>query len=228
MRARGRRHRARRCATARDEIDLVLPYRALLRGDTAPPATWSRPCARPCARRPLLKVILETGELADPRRRSRDASRLAIAAGADFIKTSTGKSPVSATPEAAETMLHGDPREPAGRSASRSSGGIRTLADAATYLALADRIMGPGWASPATFRLGASSLLDALMAAPRGCRQPERDCHEAAAGDHPRASATAATLDAAEIAAFIAGPDRRRASARARPRPSPWRCSSAA
>ena len=112
--------------------------------------------------RALLKVILETGEIGYLPQ-VRDASRLAIAAGADFIKTSTGKVAVNATPEAARVMLgviatdnHDIGFKPAG--------GIRTVADAAAYLALADHIVGPDWADPRHFRFGASGLLDAILA----------------------------------------------------------------
>ncbi len=145
-----------------EEIDLVLPYRALLRGDAAAAramvAAVRAACGPAC-----LKVILETGTLAEAGTIAA-ASRVALEAGADFIKTSTGKSPVSATPEAAETMLAAirTSGRPAGL---KVSGGLRSVADAATYLALADRLMGPGWASPATMRLGASSLYGALTAA---------------------------------------------------------------
>ncbi len=118
----------------------------------------------------LLKVILETGRLPDAAA-IRRAADIAIANGADFIKTSTGKTPVSATPEAARVML--EAIKASGRPVGlKPSGGIRTLADAATYLALADEMMGPGWASPATFRFGASglhqTLLDALNGTPAG------------------------------------------------------------
>lgn len=147
------------------EIDLVLPYRALLRGDAdaarAMVAAVREVCPKTC-----LKVILETGELGT-REAVAAASRLALGAGADFIKTSTGKSPVSATPEAAEIML--DAIREAGRGGLKVSGGLRTPADAAVYLALADRILGPDWARPATFRLGASGLFSVLAAA-RGDR----------------------------------------------------------
>jgi deoxyribose-phosphate aldolase len=92
------------------------------------------------------------------------ASRLAIAAGADFLKTSTGKIAVSATPEAAGTMLAEIAR--AGRPVGfKAAGGIRTLADAALYLRLAEEAMGAGWATRDTFRIGASSLHAALVAA---------------------------------------------------------------
>ena len=94
----------------------------------------------------------------------RDAARLAIDHGADFIKTSTGKTYVSATISATVMILD------AIRSGDRKvgikpSGGIGTLADAARYLAVADEMMGPDWVTPATFRFGASGLLDALETA---------------------------------------------------------------
>ncbi|MCJ2120511.1 deoxyribose-phosphate aldolase [Methylobacterium sp. J-001] len=145
-----------------DEIDLVLPYRAFLRGD-AETARDMVEAVRDTCGAAILKVILETGELADPDV-IRRAGRLALEAGADFLKTSTGKSPVSATPEAAEAMLI-EIQASARPAGLKISGGLRSVADAATYLALADRIMGPGWVGPKTFRLGASSLFGALMQA---------------------------------------------------------------
>ena len=113
-----------------------------------------------------MKVIIETGELPDRAAVDR-AAHFAIANGADFVKTSTGKTPVSATPEAAEIVL--EAIEVSGRPVGfKASGGIRTLADARAYLELADEIMGAGWATPATFRFGASGLLDALEAVVAG------------------------------------------------------------
>ena len=110
-----------------------------------------------------MKVIIETGELPDRSAIDR-AAMLAIECGADFVKSSTGKTPVSATPEAVEIIL--EAIAVSGRPVGcKPSGGIRTLADARTYLDLADSIMGAGWATPATFRLGASTLLDALQSA---------------------------------------------------------------
>lgn len=143
------------------EIDLVLPYRAFLRGDAAAARALVE-AVREAAPKACLKVILETGALGSTDMIAA-AGRLAFAGGADFLKTSTGKSAVSATPEAADGIL-GVIRE-AGRGGLKVSGGLRTVADAGTYLALADRIMGPGWATPATLRLGASSLFPVLMAA---------------------------------------------------------------
>lgn len=146
-----------------DEIDLVLPYRALMAGDVAAAermiaavrALFPPPPVR-------LKVILETGRLADPAL-IRQAADLAIAAGADFIKTSTGKVDVNAMPEAAEIMLQAiwDAGRPCGF---KAAGGIRTTQEAGRYLDIADRILGPDWAAPATFRFGASGLLDDLLA----------------------------------------------------------------
>ena len=150
-----------------DEIDLVIPYEKLRDqvdgdGDRAvvhlvAKVKESLPAGR------LLKVILETGELRDQVLVER-AARLAVASGADFIKTSTGKTPVSATPEAVETMLtvlRESPRIDR-RVGIKPSGGIRSVAEAAGYLAIADRIMGPDWVTPETFRFGASGLLDAV------------------------------------------------------------------
>jgi deoxyribose-phosphate aldolase len=146
-----------------DEIDLVMPWRALLRGDPALPRAMIEAVAQCLPSGHRLKVIIESGELNDPAFID-TASRIAIAAGAHFIKTSTGKTPISATPAAARVMLKAikDMGKPVGF---KASGGIRTLADAQVYLDIADEIMGPDWATPDTFRFGASGLLDALLAA---------------------------------------------------------------
>lgn len=148
-----------------DEIDLVLPYRALLAGDRVRPALMVaavRQAVISGAGR-TLKVILETGELIDAAL-IRVAAEIAIRNGADFIKTSTGKTPVSATLAATGVMLHAihdlDPAV-----GLKPSGGIRTLAEASAHLAQADKIMGRSWASASTFRFGASGLLTALEAA---------------------------------------------------------------
>lgn len=145
------------------EIDLVMPYRAFLRGEAGLALDMIAAVREVCDRGRLLKVILETG-LMPGIGAVAQASLLALGAGADFLKTSTGKSPVSATPEAAEAMLLAirDHGRPAGL---KVSGGLRTVADAGRYLALADRVMGPGWVRPDTLRLGASSLHGRLAAA---------------------------------------------------------------
>jgi deoxyribose-phosphate aldolase len=145
-----------------DEIDVVLPYRSWLAGDERRAADVIDG-VRDAARDARMKVILETGALPDDAAIER-AARFAIEHGADFIKTSTGKIEISATPEAAKTMLRviAETDRPVGI---KPSGGIRTIADAALYLALADDIMGTDWASPSTFRFGASGVLDTLVAA---------------------------------------------------------------
>lgn len=148
-----------------DEIDLVLPYRRFAEGDEAAAremieAIASLVHARTgrVGRRGELKVILETGELVDDDLITR-ASALAIESGADFIKSSTGKTDVSATLGALSCMI--DAVEKADRTIGlKPSGGIRTVAEAMEYLEVVDRRLGPEWATPATFRFGASSLLD--------------------------------------------------------------------
>lgn len=149
-----------------DEIDLVMPYGALKQGDEATAAAMLVAVRTATQDKALLKVIIETGELGDPEL-IRKASDMALTSGADFIKTSTGKVAVNATPEAAEIMIQaihdfGPQVKPIGF---KPAGGVKTTEDAAIYLAIADRIMGPDWVSPRTFRFGASSVLGDLLAA---------------------------------------------------------------
>ena len=149
-------------AEGADEIDMVLPYRAFAEGradaaakllDAARREAWGR----------TLKVILETGMLREPGL-IRRAADLAIGEGADFIKTSTGKVDVNATPEAARIML--DAIAASGRPVGfKAAGGVRSVADARRYLELVDEVMGSGWATPETVRFRASGLLAALMMA---------------------------------------------------------------
>ncbi|MCB5201631.1 deoxyribose-phosphate aldolase [Neorhizobium sp. T786] len=148
-----------------DEIDLVIPYEAFLAGNEAA-VTEMVSAVRDACPNACLKVILETGELKDSARISR-ASELAIEAGADFIKTSTGKVSVNATLEAADIMLRAI-RDSRKRIGFKPAGGIGTVADADLYLRLAETIMGSDWIMPSTFRFGASSLLDDIMAALSG------------------------------------------------------------
>jgi deoxyribose-phosphate aldolase len=149
-----------------DEIDFVMPYSAFLAGDEAVAGEMIQALKDALEPRHRLKVILDTGACPDQDAVLR-ASRLAIAHGADFIKTSTGKTSVSATPEAVATMLNAirEAERPVGI---KPSGGIRTVADASRYLSLADTMMSPDWASPSTFRFGASGLLDAVIDALEG------------------------------------------------------------
>lgn len=141
------------------EIDLVLPWRALRDGDAGSAAALLR-AVRRAARGLRLKLILETGELREPAL-IEAAARLGLAEGADFLKTSTGKTPVGATPEAAAVMLRTIAADAAacGTVGFKAAGGIRTLADAAVYLDLVERHLGAAALAPRRFRIGASALL---------------------------------------------------------------------
>lgn len=148
-----------------DEVDVVFPYRALMAGDNNVGTALVEKCKAVCAEaNVLLKVIIETGELKQAAL-IRQASEIAITAGADFIKTSTGKVAVNATLASAEIMLSvirdlgvGD------RVGFKPAGGVRTTEDAAEFLQLAERIMGKEWVIPRHFRFGASGLLANLLA----------------------------------------------------------------
>jgi len=152
-----------------DEIDVVLPYRAYLEGrrqqSIAVLEAVCTLCHEQARDRAQVKVILETGRLKDSAI-ILAASRDAIDAGVDFLKTSTGKTETNATLDACVAMLQAidENTERGGRTVGlKVSGGIRDTLDAARYLALADAAMGGHWATPATFRFGASSVLDALL-----------------------------------------------------------------
>ncbi|MFT4183746.1 MAG: deoxyribose-phosphate aldolase [Rhizobium sp.] len=148
-------------ADGADEIDLVIPYRALLQGNEQAVTDMVTAVKAECTGPVILKTILETGELKDVALIQR-ASELAIDAGSDFIKTSTGKVAVNATLEAADIMLRAI-RASGRKVGFKPAGGIGSVADAALYLSLAETIMAPDWAMPSTFRFGASSLLDDIL-----------------------------------------------------------------
>jgi deoxyribose-phosphate aldolase len=148
-------------ADGADEIDMVVPWRALKAGD-ADAVTRAVEVVKEACGPATLKAILETGELTDSALIGL-AAEYALEGSADFLKTSTGKVPVNATPEAAEILLAAIARH-GGTAGFKAAGGVRTVTDAGTYLARADRIMGAGWAGPKHFRIGASGLLDALIA----------------------------------------------------------------
>ncbi|MGL4734987.1 MAG: deoxyribose-phosphate aldolase [Enterovibrio sp.] len=146
-----------------DEVDVVFPYRALMRGDEACGMELVRRCKEACGAQVLLKVIIETGELKSAELITR-ASQIAIEAGADFIKTSTGKVPVNATLGSARIMLGVIKQmNVAEKVGFKPAGGVKTAQDAAQYLALAEEILGAQWIDSRHFRFGASSLLDNLL-----------------------------------------------------------------
>ena len=148
-----------------DEIDMVL-NRSLFLGGRYAQAFEEIVAARDAAGSAHLKVILETGELGSYDR-VRQASMLAMAAGADFIKTSTGKIAVSATLPVALCMMEAarDFHRDTGRMVGiKVAGGVRTAKQAIQNLVLLHETLGSGWMTPDLFRIGASSLLnDVLM-----------------------------------------------------------------
>lgn len=159
-------------AAGADEIDMVIDRGAFLSGRYRLVYDEIVAVKAACARSEAagggsahLKVILETGELStyDNVRR---ASWLAMLAGADFIKTSTGKVAVNATLPVTLVMLQAvrDFREATGRQVGvKPAGGIRTTKDAMKYLVLVNETAGTDWLDPDWFRLGASSLLNDLL-----------------------------------------------------------------
>jgi deoxyribose-phosphate aldolase len=145
-----------------DEVDLVFPYKALMTGNIDIGFDMVKVCKQACGEVAKLKVIIETGELKSAEL-IKLASEISINAGADFIKTSTGKVAVSATPEAAKIMLEVIKHKNI-NVGFKPAGGVRNAEDAAVYLDLADKILGEEWADNNHFRFGASSLLSSLLA----------------------------------------------------------------
>jgi deoxyribose-phosphate aldolase len=152
-------------AAGADEIDMVIDRGAFLAGRYLDVFDEIVAVREACADRAHLKVILETGELVtlDNVRR---AAYLALLAGGDFVKTSTGKVSPAATPPVAVVLLEavrdffattGD------RRGVKLAGGIRTAKDAIRYLVLVKEIAGDEWLDPDRFRFGASSLLNDLL-----------------------------------------------------------------
>ena len=141
-----------------NEVDVVLPYRALQKGQAGECAEFLSEVRHAC--QPLiLKVIIESGELATPPLIV-EATRLSLMAGADFVKTSTGKSKVSATPEAAALMLREISTSGLSAAGFKASGGIRSVADAAVYVQLVQQALGEGALNARRLRFGASGLLN--------------------------------------------------------------------
>ena len=147
-----------------DEIDMVIDRGAFLAGRYGQVYEEIRAVREACGGAHL-KVILETGELATLDNVAR-ASWLAMLAGADFIKTSTGKVSPASEPTVALVMLAAvrDFEQVSGRRVGvKVAGGIRTAKDAIRYLVLVNETAGPGWLTPSLFRIGASSLLNDLL-----------------------------------------------------------------
>ena len=146
-----------------DEVDVVFPYRALMAGNAEVGFELVKQCKAACGDNALLKVIIETGEL-KTEALIKQASEICINAGANFIKTSTGKVPVNATPEYAEIMLNVIKDMGVAKTVGfKPAGGVRTAEDAQQYLAMANTILGDEWADSRHYRFGASSLLANLL-----------------------------------------------------------------
>ena len=149
------------------EVDVVIPYRDLA----------SAPALLAAVRREcqglVLKVIIETGEI-DDEAQVLQACRIALDAGADFLKTSTGKRPVAATPAAARLLLAAISTDSGAcaRVGFKPAGGIRTVTEAALYMQLTADMLGPGAVTPARFRIGASGLLNDIEAVLSGAARP--------------------------------------------------------
>ncbi len=144
-----------------DEVDVVFPYKALLAGDEKIGYELVCACKAACPEHVLLKVIIESGEL-KTEALIKLASETSIKAGADFIKTSTGKVAVNATPTTAKIMLNVI-KSLDTRVGFKPAGGVKNAEDAAVYLDLADSILGEKWVNRRKFRFGASSLLTNLL-----------------------------------------------------------------
>ena len=157
-----------------DEVDIVLALNSFLAGDYASAsdeivqmkkAIDAEAAAQ--GRKVVLKVILETGLLVTPERIA-EASFLAMEAGADFIKTSTGKVDVNATPMAASVMCECISKyyQATGRKVGfKAAGGISTAKDAVCYYYIVKTILGAEWLQKDLFRFGVSRLGNSLMGA---------------------------------------------------------------
>ncbi len=156
-------------AAGADEIDMVIDRGAFLTGRylavLEEVLAVREACSRPDGTAAHLKVILETGEL-ETYDAVRRASWLTMLAGADFVKTSTGKVSPAATLPVTLVMLQAvrDFRAATGRVVGvKAAGGIRTTKDALRYLVTVNEVAGQDWLTPDLFRFGASSLLNDLL-----------------------------------------------------------------
>jgi deoxyribose-phosphate aldolase len=142
-----------------DEVDVVAPWRSVLQGDDEALARLVAATKDACGDR-TLKVILETGSHPDPLT-TRAMADAALSAGAFFLKTSTGKFGPGADLGSARVLL--EAVRDYGKGGVKVSGGVRTAEQADDYMRLAAAILGEDAVTPERFRIGASSLLDALL-----------------------------------------------------------------
>ena len=148
-----------------DEVDIVMNVGKMLTGEYDEAAAEVEVLRNEAGEETILKVIIESGALKTPDL-IRKASLLSMFAGADFVKTSTGKIDVAATPEAAVVMCHAirDYYEKTGRKVGfKAAGGVRTAEDAALYYTIVEDILGEEWLTTDLFRIGASSAANNLL-----------------------------------------------------------------
>jgi deoxyribose-phosphate aldolase len=153
-----------------DEVDVVITIGEMLDGEYDRMASTLEILREEVGENAVLKVIIESGALKTPEL-IRTASLLSMFAGADFVKTSTGKIDVAATPEAAVVMCHAvrDYYEKTGRKVGfKVAGGVRNAKDSALYYTIVEEILGAEWLTPSLFRIGASSLANNLLSTIEG------------------------------------------------------------
>ena len=153
-----------------DEVDIVLNVGRMLTGEYDEAANEVEVIRAETDPEVVLKVIIESGALKTPEL-IRKASLLSMFAGADFVKTSTGKIDVAATPEAAVVMCHAirDYYEKTGRKVGfKAAGRVRTPQDAVLYYTIVREILGEEWCTTDLFRIGASSAANNLLSAIEG------------------------------------------------------------
>jgi deoxyribose-phosphate aldolase len=147
-----------------DEIDIVIPLGAFMNGDDNFVVEDIREIKEEIGDI-TLKVIIESGVLADYDKIFK-ASMIAMDAGADFIKTSTGKASVSATPEAAYVMCRAISdyyAETGIKVGFKAAGGISSASDAVLYYHIVNHCLGPEWLNNSLFRIGASKLANSIL-----------------------------------------------------------------
>ena len=150
-----------------DEVDIVLNVGKMLTGAYDEAAAEVETIRSEMDSDVILKVIIESGALKTPEL-IRKASLISMAAGADFVKTSTGKIDVAATPEAAVVMCQAikDFYEKTGTKVGfKAAGGVKTPQDAALYYTIVEQILGEEWLTTDLFRIGASSAANNLLSA---------------------------------------------------------------
>ena len=152
------------------EIDIVMPVGKFLSGDYEGMCEDISELKNACGKDVAMKVILETGDIKTASN-IKKASILSMYAGADYIKTSTGKEKISATPEAAYVMCQAIKEyydETGIQIGFKPAGGINTVMDAITYYTIVKEVLGEKWLTNKWFRLGTSRLANLLLSEIQG------------------------------------------------------------